>query len=472
MGDEISDTKFSAEVFEEFRNRLDMETVILQSWIDEGKLRCDRPWAGCELEAWLTDGDGNPAPNNDELLSKLDNKLVVPELAKFNIELNTEPLAIESGFLETMHSNLLALWQDCERTALSQGRSMTMIGILPSVKQSDLCMENQSNMKRYLALNEQIFRLRNGAPLQLKIEGKESLEIEHFDVMLEAAATSLQIHYKVDIDKAVTAYNASRILSAPIVAMSANSPFLFGHDLWAESRIPLFEQAVKVGGSAYSNRVSFGIRHAGESIMECFNVNRVRYPTLLPQLMDTPPEELAHLRMHNGTIWRWNRPLVGFSESGEPHIRIEHRVPAAGPSMVDTVANAAFYFGALTALLGAPEPIEKTIPNRDAAHNFYECAKHGLDAQVLWRSKQPIAVKELIIQELLPLAKRGLLSIGYNAVDADYWLDIIKQRVTSGQNGASWQRNWVSKYGRDFKQLVLNYHDNQASNIPVHTWML
>jgi hypothetical protein len=206
--------------------------------------------------------------------------------------------------------------------------------------------------------------------------------------------------------------------------------------------------------------------------MECFNVNRVRYPTLLPQLMDTPPEELAHLRMHNGTIWRWNRPLVGFSESGEPHIRIEHRVPAAGPSMVDTVANAAFYFGALTALLGAPEPIEKTIPNRDAAHNFYECAKHGLDAQVLWRSKQPIAVKELIIQELLPLAKRGLLSIGYNAVDADYWLDIIKQRVTSGQNGASWQRNWVSKYGRDFKQLVLNYHDNQASNIPVHTWML
>jgi hypothetical protein len=138
MGDEISDTKFSAEVFEEFRNRLDMETVILQSWIDEGKLRCDRPWAGCELEAWLTDGDGNPAPNNDELLSKLDNKPVVPELAKFNIELNTEPLAIESGFLETMHSNLLALWQDCERTALSQGRSMTMIGILPSVTQSDL----------------------------------------------------------------------------------------------------------------------------------------------------------------------------------------------------------------------------------------------------------------------------------------------------------------------------------------------
>jgi gamma-glutamyl:cysteine ligase YbdK (ATP-grasp superfamily) len=290
--------------------------------------------------------------------------------------------------------------------------------------------------------------------------------------MLEAAATSFQIHYKVDIDYAVEAYNVSRALSAPVVAMAANSPFLFGHNLWAESRIPLFEQAVRVGGSAYSNRVSFGIRHAGKSIMECFNVNRVRYPTLLPQLLDTPPEELAHLRMHNGTIWRWNRPLVGFSGAGEPHIRIEHRVPAAGPSMIDTVSNAAFYFGALTALLDDPQPIAEIIPNRNAAHNFYECAKHGLKADVLWKNNKPMAVKELIVKQLLPLAKKGLVSIGYESSKADHWLDIIRERVKSGQNGATWQRKWVAQHGSNLEQLVLSYHENQVTNSPVHTWTL
>ncbi|MFT5572981.1 MAG: hypothetical protein ACI9FR_001914 [Cryomorphaceae bacterium] len=193
-----------------------------------------------------------------------------------------------------MHDNLWPLWQHCDQIAMQEADRMLMVGILPTIKQSDLCLENQSYLERYQAMNEQIFRMRNGAPLHLGIRGKEYLSVAHHDVMIEAAATSFQIHCKGDVDMAVRAYNASRILLSPVVAVSANSPYLFGHDLWDESRIPLFEQAVMVGGSSYANRVTFGIRHAGNSIMECFAANRVRFPTLLPYLMDSAPKELAH----------------------------------------------------------------------------------------------------------------------------------------------------------------------------------
>lgn len=470
MGDEISNTRFDDETFEEFYNRVSLETALLQQWISDGELHSDETTVGCELEAWLVDDCGNPSPKNQEFLERLDNVMVVPELAKFNVEMNTEPLVLGPGFLETMHDNMWALWQECEQAASGLDNHMMMIGILPTASESDMCMDNVSAMKRYSALNEQVLRMRSGDPLHLNIEGMEHLKIDHYDVMMEAAATSFQAHYKVDVDNAVRCYNASRVLSAPLVAAAANSPYLFGHNLWDESRIPLFEQAVMLGGSSYSNRVTFGLRHAQNSIMECFEANRVRYPALLPQLMDTPPEKLAHLRMHNGTVWRWNRPLVGFSDDGKPHFRIEHRVMAAGPSMQDVMANAAFYFGAVTALLNSEDPIEEHIRNRDAAHNFYECAKHGLRAKVVWNDRQQVDVRELCTEQIIPLARKGLLSVGYTGADADYWLDIIEQRVRGARNGANWQRQWVERYGPDFKNLVLAYREMQAKNIPVHKW--
>ncbi|NND82263.1 MAG: glutamate--cysteine ligase [Gammaproteobacteria bacterium] len=472
MGDEIKHTHFSDEAFEEFRNRVDLETALLQQWVSDGLLTCEAPSAGAELEAWLVDRVGAPTANNVNFLEALDHELVVPELAKFNVEMNTQPLSIGPGFLETMHDNMWSLWQQCEETAVAMDNHLVMIGILPTVQQTDLRLAYLSEMKRYRALDEQIFRMRNGDPLFLDIEGHHHLSVYHHDVMLEAAATSFQAHYKVDINNAVRAYNASRVLSGPIVALAANSPYLFGHCLWDETRIPLFEQAVSVGGSDYSKRVTFGLRHAQQSIMECFEANRRRYPTLLPELMDTPPEKLAHLRMHNGTVWRWNRPLVGFEEDGTPHIRIEHRVIPAGPTMQDVLANAAFYFGALTALLDEPTPIEDEIRNRDAAKNFYECAKHGLRAQVTWRNQAVGDVRCLILDQLIPLARKGLLSIGYAAADADHWMEIIRGRVDSCQNGAWWQRHWVERYGRDFNCLVRAYQERQAQNIPVHRWPL
>lgn len=469
MGQEISDSCFSAADFAEFQRRLDLETALLGRWVEQGGLRSKALVGGFELEAWLVDAHGRPAPVNEAFLADLDNPLVVPELSTFNVELNSPPVPLGAQVFDVMYKQLTGLWTACEAQARRHQASMVMIGTLPTVVQSDLSPRHMSRLQRYRALNEQVFRLRHGRPVRLHIQGKDELDVEHRDVMLEAATTSFQVHLKVDIEQAVRVFNVSKILSGAMVGVAANSPFLFGRDLWAETRIPLFEQSIAVGASDYSKRVTFGIRYAQDSIMECFTANRTRYPILLPTLIDEPDERLAHLRMHNGTIWRWNRPLVGFSPDGTPHIRIEHRVLPAGPTPVDTVANAAFFFGMVAALLKDDRSPEQDVPFAAAKTNFYAAAREGLNAQQLWGGKA-LSLSELCARHLLPLARRGLRQLDIAPEHADPWLDIVEQRVCSGRNGAQWQRAWVARHGWCFEDLVLAYLKAQGTDRPVHEW--
>ena len=308
MGQEIEQHSFSEEDFLEFRKRLGEETRLLASWIADGLLDVDEPMGGSELEAWLIDAHGDPAPCNQEVLQDLQSPMVVPELSMYNLEVNSTPFAFSADCLTRMHAELEQIWRDCEAAAARQQAHMLMIGILPTIRQQDLCLDRISPLKRYRALNEQVFQLRHGRPIELAIQGAETLHVLHHDVMLEAATTSFQIHLKLDVNRAARAFNLAKMISAPIVACCANAPYLFGRELWQETRIPLFEQSVAVGASDYSKRVTFGIRYAEQSIMEVFEANRDRYPVLLPQLMDEPADRLPHLRLHNGTIWRWNRP--------------------------------------------------------------------------------------------------------------------------------------------------------------------
>lgn len=470
MGQEITQSSFDEQDFTEFHRRLVAETSLLQQWMDDGLLETDEPMAGSEIEAWLVDGKGQPAAVNQAFLADIDDPMVVPELSTFNVELNTEPRHYGAGMFEQMHTELAGLWQRCEDTALLHRAHMLMIGILPTIQQSALCLSNISSMQRYQALNEQVLKMRNGKPLRIDIQGRQTLLGSHEDVMLEAATTSLQLHLKISARDAVKAYNLSKILSAPMVALSANSPYLFGHDLWDETRIPLFEQSVAVGASDYSKRVTFGIRYAENSIMECFLANQDRYPVLMPQLMDEPLEQLAHLRLHNGTIWRWNRPLVGFDADGHPHLRIEHRVAPSGPSTLDVIANSAFYFGLITEYLATQQAPEKCLPFPRVKQDFYHCARSGLDAKVTWLDGQTGSVAELILQQLLPAAQQGLVRMGISATEAEHWLGILRDRVASGQTGARWQRAWVAAYGKDFSALVQTYLANQLSGKPVHQW--
>jgi len=472
MGQEIDETRFTAEDFAAFDERLRSEQALLEEWFAAGAFACGPRQGGFELEAWLVGPDMRPAPLVGPLLRDLDDPAVVPELATFNCEINGPAVELGGRALTRLAEALAAAWRHCGESAAGLGTRLAMIGILPTVEADHLTLAYMTPRRRYQALNDRIFALRRGRPLTLELHGHDRLFMEREDVMLEAAATSFQVHLEVDHDQAGRVYNASKILSAPLVAAAANSPYLFGCDLWAETRIPLFEQAVSAGGSVLSERVNFGIRYAQHSILECFQANLTRYPVLLPQLMDEPREHLAHLRLHNGTIWRWNRPLIGFDAAGQPRLRIEHRVLPSGPTVADCVANAALYFGAVEALARQEPAPEAGLPFLDARANFYAAAREGLEAEIRWLDGRRVKVSEVIAGDLLPRALGGLISLGIDPAEADHWLGIVAARVRGGQTGAAWQRAWIARHGPDPVGLTAAYLEHQQGGQPVHQWTL
>jgi len=474
MGDEIERRYFDADHFSAFRERLEEETDLLRGVFERGEFSTRGDVAGFELEAWLVDDQGDPKPDNERYLEALANPLVVPELAAFNVELNGSPSALTGRVFSRLHDELSATWNACRDVAEQTGCHLVTIGILPTVAKAMLCSEYMSGMMRYRSLNDRLMALRDGKALSLKIDGEEELVLRHSDVMLEAAATSFQIHLQCKPQRAVRDFNASVVASAPLVAASANSPWLFGCQLWEETRIPLFEQAVDLGERA-PPRVSFGSGYARDSLFEIFERNRDLHPILLPAVKDSPPNKFSHVRFHNGTVWRWNRPLIGFDFDGQVHLRIEHRVVPAGPTLKDCIANAAFYFGLVRGLGLAPEPIEAQLPFETARENFYTAARYGLDARICWPfdgTIRELAMRSLIVDELLPMARRGLEFAGIPDAEIADYLDVIGARVDTGQNGAAWQRRWVQANGREFNQLVNEYRARQESGEPVHAWSL
>ena len=468
MGQEITSSHFTQHDFEVFAERLLRETNQLTNWIDEGRFASGCHVGGFELEAWLIDENAEPAPINEGILKQLDHQLVVSELAKFNLELNGNPQPLTGTAFSDLANELKQTCALCNHTASAQKARLGMIGILPTLSQKHLTPKNMSPLKRYQALDEQLYLQRKGSPVQIDINGREHLQVEHSNVMLESATTSFQIHLKVNIDQGSRFYNASKMLSAPMVALSANSPYLFGADLWDETRIPLFEQSVWAKEKEFSKRVSFGIRYA-RTILECFVANLYRYSILLPRIIDQPEAYLPHLRLHNGTIWRWNRPLIGFNQEGGPHLRIEHRVVPSGPTVTDSIATAAFYYGAVFMLANQIEPPERHLPFQQARMNFYNAARTSLDTQVQWLNGKSVPMIELC-KELLKLARRGLEELEFEKQEIDHWLDIIKGRLVTRRNGAIWQRAWTAKHGRNMQYLTEAYLERQQLGRPVHEW--
>ncbi len=470
MGDEIERRHFNAEDFSVFRFRLDDETKLLGEHFASELFSVRGDVAGFELEAWLIDANGDPLPKNHDFLERLSNPLVVPELASYNVELNGSPTALTGRTFSRLHDELSATWRDCCTAADDLGCHLVTIGILPTIRETLLSSEYMSKMVRYQALNDRVMALRDGKPLELQIEGDVDLDMQHPDVMLEAATTSFQIHLQCKPDRAVRDFNAAIVASAPMVAASANSPLLFGRLLWDETRIPLFEQAVDTGDH-YPHRVSFGTGYADDSLFEVFQENQKAHPILIPAVHDDAANKFSHVRFHNGTIWRWNRPLIGFDHDGQVHLRIEHRVVPAGPTVKDCVANAALFFGLVRGFGLESEPIEQRIGFEVTQTNFYNAARHGLAGRVVWGDRE-VGIREHLLEELLPLARRGLQSYGIPAVDIDDYLGVIEARVETTQNGATWQRRWVAKHGLHPNALVMAYLERQDQGDPVHTWTL
>lgn len=474
MGDEIARTEFSDQDFAQFREQVLLETEHLDNAIRRGSAQGAEHVVGFELEAWLVDQQQQPYPGSEAFLSALNDPLVVPELSRYNVELNGSPQALRGDAFSRMATEISDTWVKCQRVAAGQGARLVAIGILPTLHASDLNLRQMSPLNRYHAMNHQIIESRDGRPVRIEIAGDELLNIAHPNVLLEAAATSFQVHFQTPADQIVRAFNASCIVSAPLVAVSANSPFLFKHGLWDESRVPLFEQAVDTSGlgGAAQSRVFFSNEYLEQSMVECFEHNFRRFNPLLPVCSTEPVEQLKHLKLHNGTVWRWNRPLVDVSEDGSVRLRIEHRPLPAGPSIEDMIANAAFYIGLAQSLSTAETAPETQITIESARANFYRAAQEGLSARVEWLDGAVFGLSELIDQHLLPQAREGLTDLGIASSDTDHYLDIIAQRARTGQTGAVWQRQFIGQYGRDFEQMLESYQAHQGGGRPVHAWSL
>ncbi|MDD2760061.1 MAG: glutamate--cysteine ligase [Methylomonas sp.] len=476
MGQEIRTTAFQDADYRRFQRCLHAETELLGKFIQNRLCSEAPPVAGFEIEAWLTYDDMRPAPLNEAYLLSFNHPMAGPELAKFNVEMNTPAIVLTGDAFGRLHGNLGTSWENAARHARQMDLNQLMIGILPTLRQQELNLDNMSNLNRYRQLNLRVLEARN-KPIVLDICGHEHLRVEHHDVMLEAATTSFQLHIQVPLSIAHHFYNASIVASAPMVALCANAPYLFGRDLWAETRIPMFEQAVALGGYQGAaegplHRVSFGSDYARHSILECFQENARHFPVLLPESFDDVPEMFSHLRLHNGTIWRWNRPLVGFDPDGTPHIRIEHRTPAAGPTVLDTIANAAFFYGLIKNLCDDYSAGHGDLGFAQAKDNFYQAARHGLDSHITWLGERKSRLLPLIEYELIPRAEQGLQSLGIEASDSRTYLDIIRRRIATQQTGSQWQRRFIKAYPGKFFELTKRYMEQQRKGEAVAGWDL
>jgi len=447
---------------------------------------------GAEQELCLVDQQAKAWPHNMEVLEKLhevDNGSFTTEYAKFNLEINMEPLEFKGDCLSRMEKNLQQQ-VDKVRTATEElGGEIVLTGILPTIRKVDIDLKNQTPLQRYRALTQAINKLRGG-DYDLRIQGMDELLMKFDSPLLEACNTGFQVHLQVGPDEFVPKYNIAQLVTAPVLASTVGSPILFGKRLWSETRIALFQQSVDtrtVGDHLResSPRVTFGNHWVDESILEIFQEDTARYRVMLSsevtedveKLLDkgTPPA-LRALQVHNGTVYRWNRPCYGVTD-GRAHLRIENRVCPSGPTVTDEVANSAFWLGLMNKMGDYYPDVSEKMDFDDARMNFVAASKMGLDTKFRWFNDQRINAVDLITEELLPIAREGLEEVDINSSDITEYLDIIEQRVTAGQTPSHWMLNnyasLMKEHGskeQTLAAITTAMIKNQKKGEPVHKW--
>ncbi|WP_031160910.1 glutamate--cysteine ligase [Streptosporangium roseum] len=486
MGRDVPAMVFSREDRRRYRDKVRRCLDVFAQMLREARFEFDRPKAGLEIELNLVDDRGDPAMKNAEVLAAIAEPDWATELGQFNVEINVMPESLEGDGPVRLEKVVRDRLNHAESRAHTVGGHLVMVGILPTLRESDVHEGTLSANPRYKLLNEQIFEAR-GEDLHLSIDGKETLDTYADSITPEAACTSLQLHLQVSPAAFAAHWNAAQAIAGAQVAVAANSPFLFGRQLWQETRIPLFEQAtdtrpVELKTQGVRPRVWFGERWI-TSVFDLFEENARYFPALLPICEDADPrEELARgvtpaldeLTLHNGTVYRWNRPV--YAVVGDiPHLRVENRVLPAGPSVADVAANAAFYYGLMRVLPHAERPVWTRMSFAAAGDNLHAAARHGLEARLYWPGLGEVAAAELILRRLLPLAYEGLDLWGVNPEPRDRLLGIIEQRCVTGRTGANWQIDTVKELGdldrhEALRRMTLRYIEHMHTNEPVHTW--
>lgn len=467
------------------RNLLDdvqaLDIMLKQDLFETGITRI-----GAEQEFCLVNEDWRPASIAEEMLQLLDDPHYTTEIALYNLEVNLDPLVLEGKSFSEMHQNLKAFLEKAEKAAQQRRKHVLLSGILPTITQEQLGMEHMTPNPRYYELNERIRSMR-GKDFEFYLRGVDELSIKHDSVLFEGCNTSFQLHLQIEPSDFVASYNWSQAISAPILSVCTNSPLLLGRELWQETRIGLFQQSVDTRRATYTlneqdARVTFGTDWLWESVSELFKDNIARYPILLTKELEHNSLSALHagqipqliaLRLHNGTVYRWNRPCYGIS-NGKAHLRIENRYVPAGPSMVDEIANFAFWIGVMAGRPAKYDRVNELMDFRDAKSNFLKAARNGKDTYFYWMGK-PVSARQLILDELLPMAYEGLRKHQIDEEDISRYMGVIEARLDN-MDGAQWQIKAYrtlaksSDKERSLLRLTQSMYENQQFDLPVSSW--
>ncbi len=491
MGEQNVETRASEEQIQAFTVALLEDIRALELMLEKGMIETGVRRVGAEQEMFLVNHGFRPAPIAVEALAAIDDPHFTTELARFNLEANLPVYPFEGKFLSRMENDLRALLEKAFRSIEGLDAKLVLTGILPTLGLGDLGLENMTPNPRYFALNDAMVRLRGGE-FTTRIKGIDELFCTHDNVMLESCNTSFQLHLQVGPEEFAFLYNIAQLITAPLLAAAVNSPVLLGKRLWNETRVALFQQSVDARSEAHQkrggrHRVSFGDNWLDNSALEIFKEDIARFRAVLATDVDDQAVErvmrgespdLMALRLHNGTVYRWNRACYGVYE-GVAHLRIENRVLPAGPTLKDEMANAAFFYGLMAACADEYGDIRKRMNFDDAKANFVAAARLGLKAQFAWIGDRSVPADELILDELLPMAHSALVDHGIDSADVDSYLGVLHDRVESGQTGAQWMLDSLAGMedsGRTMDErmriLTAATIERQATTEPVHTWKL
>ena len=466
-----------------------LEYMIDNDWFESGITRI-----GAEQEMVMVDKKSfKPATIAMEALDLMkDYDWVETELAKFNLETNMVPRELTGNCFSLMENenrtNLIKIQEKLDEL----DASIVLTGILPTLRKFDLKMDNLTPKKRYKALMDAINAQLIGPAYELRLVGIDELLIKHDSPLLEACNTSFQVHLQVSPNDFVKMYNIAQALSGPTMAMAANSPLVFGKRLWHESRIALFQQSLDTRASSEhmrerSPRVSFGKQWLDKTILEIYKEDIARFRVLisgdieedaLGMIAENKVPKLRSLQVHNSTVYRWNRPCYGISDNGKPHLRIENRVIPSGPTVIDEMANTVFWLGAMVGLADEIDDIRDHIGFADVSDNFGKAAKFGIDSKFTWFNDEKISACDLVLEKLLPTARKGLASRGVDSADIDKYLGVIEERAKTHMNGARWMLRAYTKLVEESNPdealtvLTSSIIEKQKHSQPVHTWKL
>jgi CBS domain-containing protein/gamma-glutamyl:cysteine ligase YbdK (ATP-grasp superfamily) len=490
MGEHNVEQELDEHKLHEYTQALLADLRALAFMLEQGTLEKGVHRLGAEQEMFLVDQCLRPAPLAMEVLERAGDPRLTTEIARFNLEANLTPQLLTARCFHLLQRELEEVVGKARAAAAEFDAEVLLAGILPTLRVSDLTLDNLTPLPRYHELIRSVSQLRGG-PFSIHIKGLDELQLTHDNMMMESCNTSFQVHFQVDPDAFVNTYNVAQAITAPVLAAAVNSPFLFGHRLWQETRLALFQHSTDARSPnqqarSQPTRVGFGEQWLKHSVIELLHDQIARFrPIMITRPDEEPMRVLARgeipllsaLRLHNGTVWPWNRACYGVA-NGVAHLRIENRVLPAGPTISDEVANAAFFTGLMLALPEEYGDISTRMDFDEAKANFFAAARYGLSAQFGWLAGQNLSAAALIREQLLPLARQGLQSASVAGSDIDQYLGVIEERAKSGQTGSQWAMKSAAGMSRrgprdiDYRALTEAMLKQQKEGNPVHTWSL